>query len=241
MDKTTLNATELEEPKVGESGNTASGLAGEMRARADFYRFLSDTLLHEFSAEQVAKFRDIRIDDSLDDGISAGFARIRRYLTTAGADPRTDLACDYARVFLSAGVYEGLTAEPYESVFTSEDQIMMQDARDDAVRIYRENGVDVDPELRMPEDHLGLEFEFMAVMADKTEKALATRDISSESIQELLTTQCDFLEHHILNWIELLDEKVEEYAELPFYPAIMDVAESFVLDDKACLDALLIS
>lgn len=239
MDKTTLTATEVEEMKANEGD--ASGLVGEMRARADFYRFLSDTLLHEFSAEQIAKFRNIRIDDDLDSDISAGFARIRRYLTTAGADPRTDLACDYARVFLSAGVYDGLTAEPYESVFTSEDQIMMQDSRDDAVRIYRENGVDVDPGLRMPEDHLGLEFEFMAVMAEKTAAALAGQDVSSEGVQELLRTQCVFLERHILNWIELLDEKVEEFAELPFYPAIMDIAGSFVLDDKACLDALLIS
>ena len=229
---------EMETKDMDMRADDRANLEEEMRSRAAFYRFLSDAILHEFTSDQVEAFRDIRVQDGLDEEIANGFSRIRRYLTTAGADPRTELACDYARVFLSAGVYDGLTAEPYESVFTSDEKIMMQDARDDVVRIYRENQVDVDEKLRMPEDHLGLEFEFLAVMAEKTADALDAAKLDAATA--MLVTQRDFLDHHILNWIDPLSEKVVEFAELPFYPAIMDIARAFVQDDRTCLDSLLV-
>ena len=158
-------------------------LAETMEGRAAFYRFVGDALLHEFTEGQIDQMAALDVPEIEDAEAQEAFAKAKRYLARAGADPRTDLAVDYARVFLSAGVYDGLTAEPYESVFTSEDQIMMQDARDDAVRVYRENGVDVDPELHMPEDHLGLEFEFLAVMAGKTADSLRADDFAGAARQ----------------------------------------------------------
>jgi len=257
---------------------TAGELADEMRGRAAFYRFLSDAFLHEFTAEQIAAMKGIAAPAGVDPQIAEGFDAIRRYLSRAGADPRTDLACEYARVFLSAGVYDGLTAEPYESVFTSDDHILMQDARDEVVHIYRENGIDVDASLHMPEDHMGLELEFLALMADRTAKAIETvratapaapavgagasplvaapagsatasniadsadADIesilASDDVATLIETQRAFVENHILNWADALAEKVDEFAKLPFYPAIMRILKGYVTDDRAALEAL---
>ena len=219
---------------------TVEELAQAMEGRAAFYRFAGNALLHEFTVEQIEQLKGL---DALDiDSAEAqdAFAKAKRYLAHAGADPRTDLAVDYARVFLSAGVHEGFTAEPYESVFTSEDHLMMQDARDDVLGIYRANGVDVDPALHMPEDHLGLEFEFLAVMADKTAEALRAAEAEeggdfAESAR-LVSVQRDFIERHILKWIDSLTAKVDEFARLPLYPALMRIAKAYSQADAHLLE-----
>lgn len=210
-----------------------------MDQRAAFYRFMGSALLHEFTVEQIEQLRTTKLAafteaaGSLSPEAKEVMQRAKRYLSHPGVDPRTDLAVDYARVFLSAGVYDGLTAEPYESIFTSEDGLLMQDARDNAVRIYRENGVGVDPQLHMPEDHLGLELEFMASMAEKTKTALEADD--SAEIARCIEVQRTFIADHLLNWLPALTEKVDEFAQLPLYPAIMRVIEGFLKEDDLFL------
>ena len=208
---------------------TTEELARLMDDRANFYAFASNFLLNEFTAEQIAQLKEMRVPENAPEEMSNAFAAVKRYMAHCGADPRTDMAVDYARIFLSAGVYDGLTAEPYESVFTSEDGLLMQDSRDDVVAIYRAQGVAVDQQLHMPEDHLGLELEFMSAMARRTAEAIREADSTDGSYlkaAEAVVVQQNFIERHILNWIDKLIEKVDEFAELPLYPALMRIVKS---------------
>ncbi|MCI8366983.1 MAG: molecular chaperone TorD family protein [Eggerthellaceae bacterium] len=220
---------------------TTADLAQAMEDRAGFYQFMSYVLLHEFTAEQIAQLKLLGELDSDSAAIAQEGAAIRRYLARSGPDPRTDLAVEYARIFLSAGVYDGLTAEPYESVFTSEDHLLMQDARDEVVAIYRAWDVDIDSGLHMPEDHLGLEFEFVALLAQRTAEALRAQGESEDftAVAGLLEAQRDFLADHILNWIDQLIAKVEEFAQLPLYPALMRFARAYMVDDEQLLQEIL--
>ena len=68
--------------------------------------------------------------------IAEGFEDIRRYLRKCDTGTRQELAVDYAHTFLAAGNYESFAATPYESVFTSETGLLMQDARDE---VYKPN------------------------------------------------------------------------------------------------------
>lgn len=213
-------------------------IAIAMEGRRDAYRFFSSALLHEFTVEQIRQMRQIAPDQGSQSQVEEYFSRIRRYLAHPGPDPRTALAVDYARVFLSAGIYEGRTAEPYESAFTGPEYLLMQEARDQVVTIYRENGVDVDAELHMPEDHLGLELEFMSLMADKTARELRAGDGEAATVRNLAIVQRDFCNDHILNWIDNLTEKVDEFAKLPLYPALMRIIKGYVQDDVALMDKL---
>lgn len=220
---------------------TTAELAQAMEDRAGFYQFMSYVLLHEFTAEQIGQLKALGELGADGGAMAQEAATIRRYLARAGADPRTDLAVEYARIFLSAGVYDGLTAEPYESVFTSEDHLLMQDARDEVVALYRAWEVDIDPELHMPEDHLGLEFEFMALLAQRTAEALVSAGEAEDfaAVIRLLEAQRDFLNDHILNWIDGLIAKVEEFAQLPLYPALMRLARAYMVDDEQLLQEIL--
>lgn len=221
---------------------TATDLQDELRAMADFYRFLSNALLYEFSADQLEQLAQLPVPEG-DSPVARGIAQLKQSVRTCGFDPRTELACEYARVFLSAGVYDGLTAEPYESVFTSEEQIMMQEARDSVVRLYREQGLQIDPELHMPEDHLGLELGFLAFMAQRASDAIDPHEplaIAGELAADL-TTMRDFAADHVLNWVPDLAKVVDEYARLPFYPALVRIVEAYtgtvVLNLEALLEA----
>ncbi len=211
-----------------------------MEGRSQVYAFLSNALLKEFTVEQIEQLKTMGVPDTESALVKESFAKIRRYLSMGlGPDPRTDLAVDYARVFLSAGTYDGLTAEPYESVFTSEAQIMMQEARDEVVHIYRENHMDIDPELHMPEDHLGYELEFLSVLAERSAAAARDEGLESETLFALITTQKEFIDAHILNWIDPLIEKVDEFARLPLYPAIIRIVKGYAQEDTAMLGELL--
>ena len=225
--------------QVEDEGMTSEELAEIMDGRAGFYHFASDALLHEFTKDQLAELKTMQVDEGASEEMREAFGKIKRYMKHCGTDPRTDLAVDYARVFLSAGVYNGLTAEPYESVFTSEDQLMMQDARDDVVKVYRSQGIQVDPELRIPEDHLGLELDFISTMSSRTAQYIREADASEGDYGKVavaVLVQRDFIANHILNWVDPLIEKVDEFSKLPVYPAIMRIIKNQAQQDIDFLD-----
>ena len=51
----------------------------------------------------------------------------------------TELAIDYVRTFIGHGVNGYSAAYPYESVYTSERRLMMQEARAEVLKTLREN------------------------------------------------------------------------------------------------------
>ena len=94
--------------------------------RAAFCRFLASLYLYELTDEQIEAFAHIEIagdGTAIDEGLRA----IKEYLRHRHGGTRQELAVDYARVFLGAGSYDRILAPPYESVFTSEERILMQD------------------------------------------------------------------------------------------------------------------
>ena len=204
------------------------------RARAQAYRLLASVLFRELDADQLAFLAANELPCGEDERMRDGAQRIHRFLRLAPPDVLTRLRVDYARVFLAAGVYEGDTAVPFESVFTSEEGLMMQGARDDVLRRYAQESVTIDASLRTPEDHLAFEFEFLAITSDRIADAWERGD--GAEAERLASVQRDFLRDHVLNWIDQLAERVERFAEEPFYPAFMAYAAGFSAEDAAFLE-----
>ena len=59
------------------------------------------------------------------------------YLSQADGTVLTELAVDYVRAFIGSGNDGFSAAYPYESVYTSPKRLMMQDARDEVLVLYR--------------------------------------------------------------------------------------------------------
>lgn len=203
---------------------------------ADTYRFLSQMLFKELNEEAISAVAAIEFPEATGNAhLDEGYRLIRRYFKFSGSDRRTQLACEYARIFLAAGVYvkSDKTAIPYESVFTSPERIMMQASRDDVVRRFARDGFKVNPDLHEPEDHLSFEFEYLAHM---NERAVALAEAGDAvGLRANFGRQAAFIDEHILNWLPALTEAARGFAKLAFYPGMLLVAQGTA---ETCREAL---
>jgi TorA maturation chaperone TorD len=213
-------------------------LAGMLDGRAETYRFFASVFFKELSEDAIDELAVATYpDDTGNKSLNQGYALLRRYFVFAGSDMRTELACEYARVFLAAGVYTEVRdiAVPYESVFTSEGQMIMQDSRDDVCARYRVDGFKVASTLHEPDDHLSIELEYLASMAERTLELLRSSN-DGAALFESIQRQKEFIRLHLLNWLPALREAVLRYATLPFYIGMLLVLEGYLQEDLELLE-----
>lgn len=207
--------------------------------RAAFYRMLGELYFTELSQAQIDHLSGLDFAGLAggDPVIAEGYEDMRRYLRKTNSGTRQQLACDYAHTFLAAGNYETFAATPYESVFTSELGLMMQEARDEVYKAYCEQGVQPEAELQMPEDHVSFEFEFLATVAERTNAALLSGNL--ERAHALAEAAFAFHQDHQLNWVDDLCDAVLDVAETRFYRGVSKVTRGFVhLETEVIADEL---
>lgn len=195
---------------------------------AQTYLFFSKVFFKELTKEAIEELTLADYpQDNGNEKIDQGYQLIRRWLKFKSTDPRTQLACEYARIFLGAGRYTEVRdiAAPYESIFTSEEQLVMQESRDDVYRRFREDGFTVDPQLHEPDDHLSFELEYLASMCTRALDQLEQND--TEALLHTIERQQEFITLHILNWLSDLREAAQKYAQLTFYIGMLLVTEGF--------------
>jgi putative dimethyl sulfoxide reductase chaperone len=169
--------------------------------------------------------------------IDDGYRRLANYLSHLNPDAVTDLAVDYARVFLSAGIENGEAAFPYESVYTSPQHLIMQEARDQVLGLYYAHGLDRADNLDVPEDHIALELEFMGRLCLATQDALVANDLPAAA--KALETQKSFLEQHLGKWVPYFCNDVCRYARTDFYPAVAKITSGLLKMDAPLIDQLI--
>ncbi|MDE8702396.1 molecular chaperone TorD family protein [Adlercreutzia equolifaciens] len=203
---------------------------------AETYRFLSHMVFKELDAATIEAVAAIEFPtETGNEHLDEGYRLVRRYFNFSASDRRTQLACEYARIFLAAGVYvkSDKTAIPYESVFTSPERIMMQASRDDVVRRFARDGFKVNPALHEPEDHLAFELEYLAHLNDRA--AVLAEAGDTVGLRANFARQVDFIETHILNWLPALTAAARGFAKLAFYPGMLLVAQGTA---ETCRDTL---
>lgn len=192
-----------------------------MEQRAAVYEFLSIAFGEEVPLAFLASLRDGA--PALDGELGAFVASLADADDAALASLRTDLAAEYARIFL--GMSRSPVA-PYESVYTSETGLLMQEARDEVLAHYRREGFAVDEAVNLPEDHIAFEFGFMAGLARKTAAALDAGN--DDEAQRLLDVQAAFVADHLTPWVPALTDDVAARAKMGFYRGLASLARDFV-------------
>lgn len=201
--------------------------------RAVLYSFFARIYRSEVDAELLDALKQIDFEvDGGEERYAAGAARLQAYLNRPSFTMRKDLAVDYAKVFLSAGIPQGGAAFPYESVYTSPDHLVMQEARDEVVRLYRAKGLSIEGAVE-PEDHLAFEFEFMTQLCREGEEAAQQGD--GMKLRESIEEQRSFLANHLLNWVPQFCEDVIRYANTEFYQAVASMTADFIAMDASTL------
>ena len=210
-------------------------VADAVRARATVYRLLASLYFAELTEEQirhVASLDPFSLD-GFDPLFAEGLHDVQRALRRPDSGTREELAVDYAHSILGAGTYEERRATPYESVFTSETGLLMQDARDEVLALFRSEHLQPDPRLRVPEDHLSFIFEFMAVMCDRLAGALGEGDLAEA--RRNVGVQKTLHAGHLLNWIDKFCDVFDKVALTRFYRGVSKMTRSFVHMDAEFL------
>ena len=200
------------------------------------YRFLGQMLFKELTSDAIAELAAQEWpSDTGNDRLDRGYGQVRRYFRFASSDMRSQLAVEYARVFLAAGVFsrDKMTAVPYESVFTSEEHIVMQASRDDVVRRFAADGFKVNPDLHEPEDHLAFELEYLAHMNERALGCAVADDVAALAAN--IDRQIAFIDAHLLNWIGDLHAVATEYAKTTFYTGMLLVAQGALEQSRELL------
>lgn len=211
-------------------------IAAANDGRAAFYRFLARLFFQELSQEQIEQLASLNGEGmGLSQSMTDGVRELSRALQPVSSGARQRLAADYAHVFLSAGTYKEKRAVPFESVFTSPDGLLMQDARDEVYAAFLREGLAAPKEELsfVPEDHIAYELEFMGNMAERV--AAAARGGDAVESSRLAGVSSDFLENHLLNWIDDFADAVQRCSGTEFYPALVRLARAFLREDAATL------
>ncbi len=237
MSETTAPVEVLDVPAT-EQEATGKELVAVMRDRARTYGMLARIFRVEADDDLVTQMRGMKFPTATgNEHVDKGYRLLFNYLSTVWEDTRLDLARDYMRTFIGHGVNGHSAAYPFESVHTSEKRLLMQEARDEVLAIYRANNLKKDESWRDCEDHIAVELEFMQVMAKRTADALlAGRE--DEAVEEL-RTQRAFVRDHLANWVPIFVHDIMQWSETDFYRGAGELLLGFVQVEGETLDDLL--
>lgn len=206
--------------------------------RGSTYGFLSRLYRKEIDQPLLDELRGMRFPAHTgNQAIDKGYLLIATFLSNLWENSLTDLSVDYTRVFIGYGLDAYSAAYPYESVYTSEKRLLMQDARDEVLAIYRANGLDKQKDWKENEDHIALELEFEQIMAGRTAKALQKGD--EDSAIAYLTTQRNFLNGHLVSWVPMMTADMKRFAHTDLYKGLAYLTDGFLANDRVFLEDIL--
>ena len=209
-----------------------------MTRRARTYGLLARIFRVEVDGKFLEELRHLKFPTSTgNEHVDYGYRTMYNYLKGTWEDTLLDLARDYARTFIGHGNNGRSAAYPFESVHTSEKRLLMQDARDEVLAIYRANLLKKCEEWNDCEDHIALELEFMQVMSERTAKAL--KEGKEDEAVEMLRTQRAFVGQHLANWVPMFVSDIKYFSQTDLYIGAGELLLGFVQTEVEALDDLL--
>ncbi len=108
-----------------------------------------------------------------------------------------EAACfEYNRLFVGPGK---LLAPPYESAYRNAQGLVMQEETLLVRQFYLQAGIEVSSKNTIPDDHLGLELEFICYLLSREGERLQAGDTSTANRYAALYQE--FCQQHILSWV----------------------------------------
>jgi putative dimethyl sulfoxide reductase chaperone len=213
-------------------------LATLVSNRASMYSLLAR--IYRVEVDQGLLDQMARMDLSVevdDPEMGQGYRILQAFLGHLAESAITDLAVDFARVFLGAGLTPGNGAFPFESVYTSPGRLLMQEARDQVVKLYKEEGLGAVEGFNEPEDHIAIELDFMGCLCRQTLEALTLGD--KTAALGSLEKQSRFLEKHLLPWAPAFCADVQRFAQSDFYKASARITVGYLGMEQSLIGELI--
>jgi len=144
----------------------------------------------------------------------------RHGLTVTGFDA---VEADYVRLFIGP---KKVLAPPWESYYLNKDHILFQVETLQVRNWYRRFGLEAENLYHEPDDHLGIEFSFIAHLAKQGLQACEVGDI--KKLKRMLKAQSEFIHTHPQRWIGAWQGNVEANARTDFYLGISRLASGVI-------------
>jgi TorA maturation chaperone TorD len=228
-------------PSAGEdrlSNEDLQELIKLIEQRAATYAFLGRLFRIEVDQALLDELRGLRFPANTGNKkVDRGYRLIVTFLGNIWDNTLTELAIDYVRVFIGHGVDAFSAAYPFESVYTSEKRLLMQDARDEVLAVYRSAGLEKKPSWKEGEDHISLEMEYLQVLCQRTIDALREGDEDAAYAQ--LLNQRNFLVDHLAAWVPMMTADMKRFAKTDLYQGLAYLTEGFLETDVEFLEDVL--
>lgn len=157
---------------------------------------------------------------------------LRQGLTDVPTEPHQDtldrLAADYADIYLTYG----LRASPCESVWLDDDNLTLQEPTFRVRAWYRRHGIVVANWRERSDDHLVHELRFLAHLLNGEP---AQPDLDPDLEKTDLGEVADFLDQHLLRWIDAFAERVAQRCETRFYAGLALLTAAYLTELRELL------
>ena len=209
-----------------------------LQNRVNMYSFISRLFIKEVDQEFLDELNAMKFPkNTKSTNVDKGYELIRTFLNKADVNVLNVLAVDYVHAFIGSGVSGFSAAYPYESVYTSPKRLMMQEARDEMLALYRAAGLSKMDSWKEGEDHIALETEYLAILAQRTFDEYEAGD--EDAAIALLVQQRNFLEDHLLAWYPMMERDIQKFAKTDFYKGVGKLTLGYLQCEKELLEDLL--
>ncbi|MGG6313401.1 TorD/DmsD family molecular chaperone [Paenibacillus macerans] len=201
--------------------------------RGSVYQLLMDFLSRPPRMSLIAGWRH-KVELNHKVATSRGGRKLKAYLESI---PEEDFrsACykeaeEYERLFTG---HEALIAS-CESIYRCRTEGASAFACiSDVRKIYMDNGIVFNKLNGERDDHIALELEFMAVLAE----GMLTKGNLQQSCLALADAQIHFLESHLLQWARSFAKEMLQATSSPLYTGLAELMEEFLAEDLQQLRA----
>lgn len=143
-----------------------------------------------------------------------------------------EIRVDYTRLFIGPGT---VIAPPWESVHFSEERLTFQEQTLQVRDWYRRFGLRAEKIYHEPDDHIGLQLEFIAHLA---RLGLAAAEQNDEAaLENAVKAQREFLSEHLFRWVTGWCDLVEKNAHTDFYRGMARLCKGVMIETASVLDA----
>jgi TorA maturation chaperone TorD len=122
---------------------------------------------------------------------------------------------DYFYLFQGVGIPK---ATIWESVYFTHDRTLFSQRTLQVRSYYERYGLQIKQKNHEPDDHLGLEMQFISQLTTRALEAIQRGDATEAEV--ILKDRRSFIECHPLTWVEMWCGAVQENAETDFYKGI---------------------
>lgn len=130
---------------------------------------------------------------------------------------------EFTRLFVGPGA---LPAPPWESVYVSSKRSLFTHDTLKVRMFYKKCGYRIQSETNVPDDHIASELFFMAALA--VEELEAREALDNERVDVLIDHQREFLDCHLLRWVDSFAACLAEYNPNSCYAHIASVLTGFL-------------